>query len=154
VAHDRDRDGVDDPRDRCLGTPAGTEVDAAGCRVLFDGDSTPMVLHGVTFEPGRAVLRRDSYAVLDSVAALLVANPDVRIEIAGHSDDVGAHSDNRHLSRARADAARAYLARRGVAPARLVARGYGESQPVATNDTPDGRAQNRRIELRPLPEMP
>jgi OOP family OmpA-OmpF porin len=104
----------------------------------------------VTFETGRSVIRPESYAVLDQVAASLVANPDIRIEIAGHTDNVGADAANRRLSQTRADAVRAYLAQRGVAIERMVARGYGESLPVADNATPEGRAMNRRVELRPL----
>jgi len=148
---DSDRDGVDDPRDRCPGTAAETPVDAVGCPVLFTEERTAVVLQGVTFETGRSALRRESNAVLDIVAASLVAHPDIRIEIAGHTDDAGPAALNERLSQARAAAVRAYLARKGVPPARMTARGYGESQPAATNATPDGRAQNRRVELRQIP---
>ena len=150
IARDGDSDGVDDTKDKCPGTAAGTRVDAAGCPILFTEERTPVVLRGVTFETGRSVIRPESYAVLDQVAASLVANPDIRIEIAGHTDNVGADAANRRLSQTRADAVRAYLAQRGVAIERMVARGYGESLPVADNATPEGRAMNRRVELRPL----
>ena len=145
---DTDGDGVDDANDKCPGTAAGTRVDAAGCAILFTEARTPLVLRGVTFETGRSALRPDSYTILDMVAASLVANPDIRIEIAGHTDATGSAATNTRLSQARADAVRAYLASKGVAPDRMVAKGYGPSQPVAPNTTPAGRAQNRRVELR------
>lgn len=147
-ASDSDRDGVDDTKDKCPSTAADTRVDAAGCPILFTEARTPVVLRGVTFETGRSALKPDSYTILDIVAASLIANPDIRIEIAGHTDNTGSAATNLRLSQARADAVRTYLATKGVAPARMVARGYGPDQPVAPNTTRDGRAQNRRVELR------
>jgi len=147
-ASDADGDGVDDTKDKCPGTAAGTRVDAAGCPILFNEAKTPVVLRGVTFETGRSALKPDSYTILDIVAASLIANPDIKIEIAGHTDNTGTAATNTRLSQARADAVRAYLASKGVGPERMVARGYGPSQPVAPNTTLAGRAQNRRVELR------
>lgn len=147
-ASDSDNDGVDDTKDKCPGTAAGTRVDAAGCPILFTEAKTPVVLRGVTFETGRSALKPDSYTILDIVAASLVANPDIKIEIGGHTDATGSPATNTRLSQARADAVRAYLATKGVAPERMVAKGYGPTQPVAPNTTPAGRAQNRRVELR------
>jgi outer membrane protein OmpA-like peptidoglycan-associated protein len=145
---DSDNDGVDDARDKCPGTAAGSRVDAAGCPILFTEAKTPVVLRGVTFETGRSALKPDSYTILDIVAASLVANPDIKIEIAGHTDATGSAVTNTRLSQARADAVRTYLASKGVAPERMVAKGYGPSQPVAPNTSVAGRAQNRRVELR------
>ena len=102
----------------------------------------------MTFETGRSALKPDSYTILDIVAASLSANPDIKIEIAGHTDNTGSAATNMRLSQARADAVRAYLASKGVVPERMVAKGYGPSQPVAPNTTATGRAQNRRVELR------
>ena len=147
-ANDSDGDGVDDTKDKCPGTAAGTKVDAAGCPILFTEARTPVVLRGVTFETGRSALKPDSYTILDIVAASLVANPGIKIEISGHTDNTGSAATNTRLSQARADAVRAYLATKGVAPERMVAKGYGPSQPVAPNTTAAGRAQNRRVELR------
>ncbi len=149
-AKDTDGDGVDDTKDKCPATAAGTRVDAAGCPILFTEARTPVVLRGVTFESGKSALKSDSYTVLDIVAASLVANPNIRIEIAGHTDNTGSAAVNTRLSQARADAVRAYLASKGVAPDRMVAKGYGPTVPVATNTTAAGRAQNRRVELRQL----
>jgi len=147
-ATDSDGDGVDDTKDKCPGTAAGTKVDASGCPILFTEARTPVVLRGVTFETGRSALKPDSYTILDIVAASLVANPDIKIEISGHTDNTGSAATNTRLSQARAAAVQAYLASKGVAPQRMVAKGYGPSQPVAPNTTAAGRAQNRRVELR------
>jgi OOP family OmpA-OmpF porin len=155
---------VDDRADRCPNTPRGSRVDVMGCTILFQeevvkspgtpGAATParptLVLRGVNFQSGRSVLLPQSYVILNDVAASLVANPDVRIEIAGYTDNTGRLALNMSLSQARAQAVRAYLASRGVAPARMVARGFGPNDPVAPNTTPQGRAQNRRVELHKL----
>jgi OOP family OmpA-OmpF porin len=156
LARDADADGVPDNLDRCPGTPAGTPVDQVGCVVLFRVVRTPgarptLVLRGVNFQTGRSALTVGSYAVLDQVAASRVANPEIRIEIAGYTDNTGSAGVNTRLSNARAFAVRAYLARKGVAPSRMVARGYGPASPVATNATAAGRAQNRRVELHKPP---
>jgi len=91
-----------------------------------------------------------SGGVDSSVAAALVAYPNVRIEIAGHTDNTGRLAVNQRLSQARAEAVRAYLAQRGVAVERMQARGYGPDEPIATNTNAAGRAQNRRVELRQI----
>src|SRR5437870_4172098 len=148
---DSDGDGVDDTKDKCPGTAPGTRVDASGCPILFTPERTPVILRGVTFETGRSALKLESHTVLDIVAQSLLDNPDIRIEIAGHTDSTGAPATNLRLSQARAAAVRAYLAGRGVAPGRMVARGYGAANPIAPNTTLDGRAQNRRVELHQLP---
>ncbi len=145
---DTDGDGVDDRKDTCPGTTAGTRVDASGCPILFMESKAAVVLRGVTFETGRSTLKPDSYTILDLVATSLIGNPDVRIEIGGHTDNTGSAATNTRLSQARAAAVMAYLASKGVAPDRMVAKGYGPSQPVAPNTTVDGRALNRRVELR------
>jgi len=149
-SRDTDGDGVDDSKDKCPGTAAGTRVDAAGCPILFTEARTPVILRGVTFETGKSALKPESFTVLDIVAASLVANPDIRIEIAGHTDNTGSSATNERLSQSRAEAVRAYLASKGVGPDRMVAKGYGPSVPVAPNTTSAGRAQNRRVELRQL----
>jgi outer membrane protein OmpA-like peptidoglycan-associated protein len=104
----------------------------------------------VNFETGKARLLPQSTQVLDDVAAALIANPQWRVEVAGYTDSTGSAAVNRRLSHARANAVREYLVRRGVPASRLVARGYGPADPVAPNTTADGRARNRRVELRQL----
>jgi OOP family OmpA-OmpF porin len=161
LAKDTDGDGVVDPQDRCPNTPAGSRVDQFGCLILFEerapappGAPAPprptLILQGVNFQSGRSVLTTASYAVLDQVAASLVANPEIRIEIGGYTDSTGSRRMNLGLSQARAIAVRAYLARKGVAPMRMRATGYGASGYIAPNATPEGRAMNRRVELHKL----
>lgn len=147
---DSDGDGVPDSVDKCPNTPAGTKVDANGCPIVFEEKKTAVVLQGVNFEINKAVLLADSKSVLDQVAASLVANPAVRVEVAGYTDNTGAKAHNEKLSQDRADAVRAYLVEKGVSPDQLIAKGYGESQPIASNATAAGRAQNRRVELHKL----
>jgi len=150
VAVDSDGDGIADRQDRCPNTAPGQNVDAVGCPVLFmvdQGQRRPLVLEGVTFASGRSVLTEQSYATLDEVAASLAAHPEIRIEIAGHTDATGSREVNTRLSLARARAVMMHLARRGVDPGRMEARGYGPERPIASNGTPEGRARNRRVEL-------
>ena len=151
LSKDSDGDGVDDSKDKCPGTPAGTRVDALGCAILFTSPRAPLILKGVTFETGRSALKPESYYILDEVAASLNANADIRIEIAGYTDNTGSARGNVVLSGARADAVRAYLASKGVSPERMISKGYGAASPIATNTTAAGRAQNRRVELHRLP---
>jgi hypothetical protein len=150
---DSDGDGVPDGTDRCPNTSAGQTVDAVGCPLLFQveqGVVRPLILRGVNFATGRSALTQDSYAILDEVAASLLGNPEVRVEIAGHTDITGSRSLNMRLSLERAQAVKAYLAQKGVEPSRMVGQGYGPDEPIATNATAAGRAQNRRVELRRL----
>ena len=147
---DADRDGVENATDRCPNTARGTKVDAVGCPILFEiveGKARAIILKGVTFESGRSALTPQSYGVLDEVAASLIANPTVRIEIAGHTDSTGVRARNVSLSQSRAAAVRAYLATKGVVGDRMVAKGYGPDRPLSPNTTPAGRARNRRVEL-------
>ena len=144
---DGDGDGVNDQADRCPSTPSGVEVDAEGCQVLFQPTKKTLILEGVNFETGKATLTPESEAILNGVAESLVANDSIRVQVTGHTDNTGSLAVNRRLSRARADAVRSYLISRGVAEDRLTARGFGPDQPVASNKTAEGRAQNRRVEL-------
>ncbi|MGH7428127.1 MAG: OmpA family protein [Candidatus Methylomirabilaceae bacterium] len=154
---DADADGVADQLDRCPRSAAGVRVDASGCALVRDSvpplfsDRGSMILHGVTFGSGSSILTPGSFTVLDGVATSLIAQPEIRVEIAGSTDDAGAASLNIRLSQLRAEAVRGYLATRGVAPGRMVARGFGPGSPIAVNTTAAGRAQNRRIELHRLP---
>ena len=149
---DSDNDGVPDNRDRCPATPAGASADAAGCTIVIPKMEGPrtVTLRGVTFAPARDELTAGALAVLDEVAKQLVAVPELKIEISGHTDSKGTRIRNIRLSLARAEAVRAYLVMQGVPAERLTARGYGPDKPVASNAGPNGRAMNRRVELKRL----
>ncbi|UCG51669.1 MAG: OmpA family protein [Candidatus Latescibacterota bacterium] len=148
---DNDLDGIPDANDKCPNAPEtfnGFE-DEDGCP-----DERPIeqqfILRGVNFESGSAALTPDSYRILDEVVRSLMAYPEVRIEIRGYTDNVGKASYNLGLSERRAEAVKQYLVNAGIDPARLTTRGFGEENPVSTNATPEGRAQNRRIEFKRL----
>jgi outer membrane protein OmpA-like peptidoglycan-associated protein len=145
---DSDRDGVMDNVDACANTPVGTRVDARGCAVVFEAGRTTIVLEGVTFASGSAVLTPASQAVLDRVAVQLVGAPEVNVEVQGHTDNTGSVNGNIRISQLRADAVRDYLISKGVAAGRLTARGYGPTEPAVPNTTAANRAQNRRVELK------
>jgi OOP family OmpA-OmpF porin len=140
---DSDGDGVKDSADACPATPAGTRVDAKGCTL-----ASLIELEGVTFETGSAQLTGASQAKLDEAAQTLKQNPGLAVEVAGHTDSLGDAEKNRALSQRRAESVRDYLVSAGVAADTISARGYGEDEPMASNDTAAGRAENRRVELR------
>lgn len=131
-----------------LTASATTNIDVAD--VAAAPPSRPqqrIVLQGITFPFDSAEISEADAPLLDVAAEQLAANPDVRVRVVGHTDSVGADEYNQNLSERRASAVLGYLTKNGVAPTRLEASGAGESQPVASNDTSDGRAQNRRVEL-------
>ncbi|HJQ67037.1 MAG TPA: OmpA family protein [Gemmatimonadales bacterium] len=149
---DADGDGVADALDRCASTARGMVVDAAGCPAAnVDLARVFGVMRGVSFEAGGSTLTQGSYVVLNDIAAALIAHPEIRVEIAAYTDDSGVPGTIVRMTQQRAEVVRSYLAGRGVASARMVSRGYGSANPVASNATPAGRAQNRRVELRRLP---
>jgi outer membrane protein OmpA-like peptidoglycan-associated protein len=131
--------------------PPVTPDSAPPAAVLPAAGAAPLVLVGVSFASGTAVLTPASRQALDAVAASLVANPDVRIEVTGHTDATGDGRVNEILSLARAEAVRGYLSERGVALDRMTVAGFGGRRPIDTNATAAGRARNRRVELRRLP---
>lgn len=116
--------------------------------LLTLGDT--VTLNNIHFLTASAELYEASKAGLDRLAEALQRHPHLRLEVGGHTDDVGKEEDNLILSERRAKAVYDYLILRGVDPDRLTYKGYGESQPIAPNDTPEGRARNRRTTLTPL----
>ena len=127
--------------DRCPTTPAGDRVDTVGCSLT--------VRLEVFFDTASANIKPESYPDLDRVVDFMnSAVTSATGVVEGHTDSVGDEAYNQGLSQRRADAVRKYLVDKGVAAARLEAKGFGESQPVADNKTAEGRAQNRRVVLR------
>lgn len=163
---DADNDGVADDKDQCADTAAGTAVDESGCAPKAEGCRAPMpgepinlegcatgesvVLKGVNFEVNSSRLTANAKAILNQVSDSLAASPAMKVEIGGHTDAQGSDAFNLKLSERRAQSVHDYLVARGVDPSRLSAKGYGEAQPIDTNETPEGRELNRRVELKVL----
>ena len=150
VNPDFDGDGVLNQVDECPNTPQGATVMANGCTLK---KGTALTLRGVNFEFDRGVLLGQSKTILDQAANVLNKTNVAKVEVSGHTDSKGSDRYNLRLSQVRAEAVRRYLIEHGVPAEKLVARGYGESRPVAANqnadgsDNPSGRATNRRVEL-------
>ncbi len=174
---DGDKDSIPDDADKCLDTKEGTKIDDTGCDAIADADNDGVAddadlcadtaadaevnqvgcskteninLKGVTFETGSAVLTATSFPILDEAAATLKKYPDLKIEVGGHTDSSGDKTANEKLSQSRAEAVMNYLTDKGVAVKFLSAKGYWLQHPIADNATPDGKAQNRRVELKIL----
>jgi outer membrane protein OmpA-like peptidoglycan-associated protein len=143
---DNDEDSIADTVDQCPNVK-GTE-NGHGCPEAMEISRDGLVLKGVTFAPGRAILKSSSYDVLDEVIESLKSWPEVTLEIQGHTDATGSRSTNLRISRERANTVRRYLIEAGIASSRLVAKGYGPDKPLADNSTADGRRMNRRVELK------
>ena len=139
---DLDGDGVPNERDKCPNTRPGAVVDLDGCEV-----EAVIELEGVNFDFDKATLKPEAKVVLNEAAALLMKHDKVIVEIAGHTDSVGSESYNQGLSERRANAVKDYMTSKGLSATRMTAKGYGESRPIASNDTKEGRAENRRVEM-------
>jgi OOP family OmpA-OmpF porin len=146
---DEDADGVNQCLDKCPDSQAGQAIGPDGCAIPVTID-----LKGVNFDYDDATLRPEAMAALDEAVLLLGKYPQLRVEVASHTDSVGTREYNQRLSQRRAQAVYDYLAAHGVDRSRLLGpNGYGESRPIAPNtledgsDNPEGRAKNRRTEL-------
>lgn len=164
---DNDRDGICDPwveasglLDKYAHTCKGADACPDNPETLNgykDEDGCPdevpvppkkvFVLEGVNFESGKATITKDSEVSLRKVVDIMEAFPETTFEIVGHTDNVGNSAKNKQLSADRAAAVKAFLVENGIADNRMVTRGAGDTQPKASNKTPEGRAQNRRIEF-------
>ncbi|MSQ01789.1 MAG: OmpA family protein [Myxococcales bacterium] len=153
-SQDRDRDGLADGVDQCpdVAETVNGYLDVDGCpdskpsRVEVTG--TAIVIHQrINFATGKDVILPDSFAVLDDVAQAMKDYPKIKIEIGGHTDNVGDDAKNQKLSKDRADSVFEYLLSKGVAAPRLITIGYGETRPLDTNRTEEGRGNNRRVEF-------
>jgi OOP family OmpA-OmpF porin len=167
---DSDGDGVTDDMDQCPDTPKGVTVDAQGCPLDSDGDGVPdyldkcpntpkgakinaqgcWILGGILFETNKSDIKPNFYPDLDAVVTILENNAALNIKIEGHTDNMGSAAYNMKLSERRAKAVMEYLITKGIDPERLSAKGYGLTQPAASNNTKQGRAKNRRVELTPV----
>lgn len=137
---DTDGDGVYDNVDQCPNTPRGALVDSRGC----------WVLRGVHFDTDKWDIKPQYFGILDEVVRVLKRNPGLEVIVEGHTDDRASAQHNQTLSENRAKAVMDYIVGKGVASQRLGYKGFGEMNPIDTNDTEDGRAMNRRVELRPV----
>ncbi|MGQ0701361.1 MAG: OmpA family protein [Panacagrimonas sp.] len=140
---DSDQDGVADAADACPETTRGMTVDGQGCLV-----EQSIALRSINFDSGSARLTADAKIALKEVARGLAGDPDLRVEIVGHTDNVGNDGYNMILSQQRAQSVRQYLIGQGVKSGRLKATGLGETAPVADNQTEEGRNANRRVEFK------
>lgn len=124
------------------------QLAGTGVSVTRNGENIVLNMPGnITFQTGSADLNADFLKVLDSVGLVLKEYNKTLIVIAGHTDNVGSDASNQTLSQRRAQSVATYLAGRNVSNDRMMVNGYGESAPIASNDTPEGRSQNRRVEL-------
>lgn len=123
-----------------------------GVQVVQQGNNITLAMPGnITFATNSADLNASFYPVLDKVSSTLVQYDQTMVEVAGHTDSTGSAAYNQALSERRAQSVAAYLTSRGVRGARLIVVGDGENHPIASNDTPEGRQQNRRVELTIVP---
>ncbi len=150
---DNDKDDVLDVNDACPNEPEvyNNVDDEDGCpdvgRVQLDKEEI-RILDKVHFDTNKAIIKKESYDLLNDVAAVLVRFPNITlVQIQGHTDDVGSDSYNLRLSEARAKSVGMYLVTQGVDPSRLVPKGYGESQPIEDGTSKEARAANRRVQF-------
>ena len=146
---DNDTDGLPDVADRCPNEP-GPESEQGCPRVYQDVQITGTAIRinqMIHFEFNRAVIRPESFGILNTVAQVLRDFPAIAIEVQGHTDSRGDDAFNMRLSAERAEAVRTYLVSQGTAEGRLTSRGYGETMPIESNRSSTGRAANRRVEF-------
>lgn len=143
VTQDDDGDGVINDRDQCPNTIKGAKVDGTGCVV-----EQTITLRDITFEFNSSRLTANAQRLMENVVSFLRSDKAVKLAISGHTDSVASDDYNLKLSRDRANEVRDYLIGYGISPSRLEAAGFGETRPVASNDTAEGRELNRRVEFR------
>lgn len=139
VALDSDHDGVIDPIDECPNTPRGYKVDKVGC-------PSSVTLH-MNFKSGSSVLPKSSEKDIQILTEFMQDNPAATITIIGHTDSTGKAANNLVLSKARAEALSVRIIENGISDKRIISEGKGLSEPIASNKTKKGRAQNRRINI-------
>ncbi|MFA6012522.1 MAG: OmpA family protein [Desulfobacteraceae bacterium] len=137
---DTDKDGVTDDKDKCANTPEGANVNINGCWVVKE----------LRFDLGKTTILAASKPNVDEVVVVMQKNPEMKLEIQGYTDNSGSAKFNQKLSEKRAIAVMEYIKSKGIAKDRMTAKGYGIENPAETNDTEEGRALNRRVELKPV----
>lgn len=144
---DTDADGVPDYLDQCPTVPG--VKDNHGCPALKREvrNLLKKAMQGIQFETGKATIKKTSHPLLNQIANIFIENPTYMVEIQGHTDNVGKPEFNQDLSEKRAQAVRTYLIQAGVPEKQLVAHGYGDTMPIASNKTAKGRTLNRRVEF-------
>lgn len=144
---DRDGDFVPDYLDQCPDTPGSWKN--MGCPEIKQEltKAVEEAMEGVYFDTGKSTIKKQSYKALDELAKVLKQNPNHRLHIHGHTDNVGSYKLNKDLSLRRAYAVRNYLRKKGVADSSMIVEGFAYNKPVASNSTASGRAKNRRVEL-------
>ena len=156
IVIDKDRDGIMDAQDACPDTPVKTVVDARGCpvQVALVELPEPAMTFYLEYLPNESEVRNDFAAEMQKMADFIKANPGKRFVIEGHTDSVGGDAANMRLSLLRAEKIKAYLSEKmGISASLLEARGFGEGNPVADNNTQDGRRQNRRVVIIAFPQL-
>ncbi|MFN0201088.1 MAG: DUF5723 family protein [Bacteroidia bacterium] len=146
---DIDNDGINDEMDKCPLTPGIVELE--GCPKIEQPKEVMLAFNNLEFETAKAIILPSSFGDLDTLATYLIAHPEYRLQITGHTDNQGDDAKNMDLSIRRAEAVKTYLVQRGIDATRFLTAGYGEIKPVADNETPEGRAKNRRVELVIIP---
>lgn len=174
---DTDNDGVADYLDKCPETPNGIIVDEMGCPLDTDKDGIldfedkcptkpgpvdnfgcpelkkevrnlfKKAMTGIQFESGKDIIKRSSYPILDQIVAVMELNPEYHLTINGHTDNAGDDDQNMQLSIDRAAAVGKYITNKGISTQRITTQGFGETKPIANNNTSKGRAENRRVEF-------
>jgi len=128
------------------------ELKGSGVEVQRQGDTINLNMPGgITFDTGKANIKPNFTPVLDDIANIMSKYPETNIEVQGHTDSVGNNADNLTLSQLRAQSVTSYLTNHGVDGNRIKSVGFGESMPIASNDTPAGREANRRVEIKIIP---
>ena len=166
---DSDGDGVADKLDKCPGTEAGIKVDGSGCPMDVDADGVPdskdscptekgtaefngcpgtaTSANAIQFEFNSSVLKTSAYPTLDQLSTDLKNGAIGKVQLDGHASEEGTTEYNMQLSKDRANSVKTYLVNSGVSATKIVTKGYGETRPVASNATEEGRQLNRRVEI-------
>ena len=144
---DTDGDGVLDKDDDCVNVPGVPENNGCPKIEVEEQEIINTAFDNLEFETSKAVIKESSYESLEKLAELLIKKSDWKLKIAGHTDSQGAEQSNLILSKKRAEAVRDFLVQRGIDTDRLFVQYFGEEKPIDTNDTPEGRQRNRRVEM-------